>query len=208
MKSIADAIERIEQTLGADYRADSGYREEDHPRAANGQFNSGGKAFISKAKANNLMNRMPEVPEEERWLSEYRHKRYGGDPREVTVKSIGMKLGTQTALHDLPNAPRKMNMKMAAHTEVDLSNLYAMQPSVCQAQVADLAENYDSDKNLDDLPYVVKYPDGRCLLMSGTHRAAAQVLRGQSKMLANVVTLKTDPHNPGHTKQVKTEKAK
>jgi hypothetical protein len=37
MPTIADAIDRIEQTL-----TDAGFNEGDHPRASNGQFGSGG----------------------------------------------------------------------------------------------------------------------------------------------------------------------
>ena len=42
MRTIADAIERIERTLGRENRADSDWDESKHKRAANGQFGSGG----------------------------------------------------------------------------------------------------------------------------------------------------------------------
>ena len=43
MPTIADAIDRIEQTLtGERGRADAAFNEGDHPRASNGQFGSGG----------------------------------------------------------------------------------------------------------------------------------------------------------------------
>ena len=43
MPTIADAIDRIEQTLAGERgRADAGFNEGDHPRASNGQFGSGG----------------------------------------------------------------------------------------------------------------------------------------------------------------------
>lgn len=43
MLTIADAIDRIEQTLtGERARADAAFNEGDHPRASNGQFGSGG----------------------------------------------------------------------------------------------------------------------------------------------------------------------
>jgi len=42
MRTIADAVERIERTLGRENRADAGWDESKHKRAANGQFGSGG----------------------------------------------------------------------------------------------------------------------------------------------------------------------
>ena len=41
MNKLATAVERIERTLGQEWRNDSNWNEGDHPRAPNGQFGSG-----------------------------------------------------------------------------------------------------------------------------------------------------------------------
>lgn len=49
MSKLALAVERIERTLGQEWRNDSNWNEGDHPRAANGQFGSGGGGGAAKS---------------------------------------------------------------------------------------------------------------------------------------------------------------
>jgi hypothetical protein len=223
MKTVADALSRIQQTLAHGTRADSDWKESDHPRASNGQFGSGGGAPATptkstkkapkltpeqkKEKVKGILDALPTVPKEQNYLSKSETEKYSLNQDEVFLNDIpgvktlskdGEPWGEENTAY-VSGAPDVRTPGMFLQTKIPLRDLYFHQPSVNKEKVEYFAEHYSKPKK-GDAPTVYVFPNGN-FYTRDHHRLLACLLRGDKSADVDLVKVGPSKGNPHVLKQ-------
>lgn len=195
---------------------DAGFDESKVKRDEGGRFSSTNAGKAGREKVAKILADKPNVPEDQRWLSEYATKEYTGSREEVSLKELadyGVLLANKENSSHLRGFQGQMKYKNSEINEIPLDKIIFYQPSVNKGKLEHFAEHYNLDPadihregqlKKHDAPAVTLYPDGT-ITSSDHHRLIASMLRGDRTALARVFTV---AGSPGDYRQVKTKKDK
>jgi hypothetical protein len=191
------------------------FEEDNHPRDGDGKFTSGSSKV---AEVKRLLDALPRVPKENRWLHPKAVSEYTSDFDEVYTKDLpGIKMATS---ENVPMATQRHHgsatYKKTELQRINLSNVYYTQPQVNPGKLEYFVENYhpksedfhqndnDASGKWGDAPRVNLYPDGS-ITSTDHHRLIASSIRGDRTAIARVTTWE---NKGGELVQVRSKKGK